>query len=85
MLNQAEVELLNEFGHYTIEALVVYVLSALFSTHDNTVVRVATLVERLDYCVRAQAALLKKSRRCNIPYVIKKDIGFKITGKHRTN
>lgn len=58
------IALLSEFGQYTIEALIVHVLSMLFNIVDyNTIIRVASLVERLESSVRIQASLLK-SRRC---------------------
>lgn len=76
-LKPAEMELLSEFGHYTIEALIVHVLSVLFSAQEDTTVRITYLVEQLEYSVRSQAALLK-SRRCNTPYSMPKDIGLKI-------
>ncbi|KAF3452229.1 hypothetical protein FNV43_RR08327 [Rhamnella rubrinervis] len=57
-------ELLSEFGQYTIEALIVHVLSLVFNSLEyNSLVRVATLIERLESSVRTQAALLKH-RRC---------------------
>ena len=58
------IELLSEFGQYTIEALIVHVLSMLFNIYEyNSIIRVASLVERLESSVRIQASLLK-SRRC---------------------
>lgn len=63
-LSEDDIELLSEFGQYTIEALIVYVLSMLFTSHDsNSMIRVASLVEQLDSNVRLQATLLK-CRRC---------------------
>ncbi|KAK1572956.1 hypothetical protein Q3G72_035337 [Acer saccharum] len=63
-LSEDDIELLSEFGQYTIEALIVYVLSMVFTSHDsNSMIRVASLVEQLDSNVRLQATLLK-CRRC---------------------
>lgn len=56
-------ELLSEFGQYTIEALIVYVLCMVFTSSSNSMIRVASLVEQLDSNVRLQAVLLK-GRRC---------------------
>lgn len=56
-----DIILLNEFGQYTIEALIVYVLCLLFSASD-IMVRVASLVEQLEINVRRQAKILRKVR-----------------------
>lgn len=61
-ISEDDIELLSEFGQYTIEALIVYVLSMLFTSHDS-MIRVASLVEQLESNVRLQALLLKR-RRC---------------------
>ncbi|PIN11729.1 hypothetical protein CDL12_15666 [Handroanthus impetiginosus] len=65
-----DIELLSVFGQYTIEALIVYVLSMLFSPvqdPSNPAIRVSTLVEQLESSVRTQAALLKH-RKCYQPF-----------------
>ncbi|GLU24484.1 hypothetical protein SLE2022_404150 [Rubroshorea leprosula] len=63
LLDKADMELLSEFGQYTIEALIVHVLSMVFnSLENNSIIRVASLVEQLESSVRKQAALLKSSR-----------------------
>lgn len=55
--------LISEFGQYTIEALIVYVLCMMFNTGDyNSCVRVSSLIERLESSVRSQALLLKRRR-----------------------
>jgi hypothetical protein len=60
--------LLSEFGQYTIEALIVHVLSMFFySVESNSLIRVASLVEQLESSVRHQASLFK-SGRCNKPF-----------------
>lgn len=57
-------KLLMEFGQYTIEALIVYVLCMLFSSSDsNTMIRVASLVEQLERNVEQQAKILRKRRK----------------------
>lgn len=57
-------ELLAEFGQYTIEALIIHVLSMVFnSLEESSIIRLASLIEQLESCVRSQAALLKH-RRC---------------------
>lgn len=66
-LEMDQIELLSEFGQYTIEALIVHVLGMLFNNEEsNTMIRVATLVEQLESSVRKQALFLK-SRRSKIP------------------
>lgn len=58
--NDEDLEFLSEFGH--IEALIIYVLSLLLSSPDNTMVKAASLIGQLEYYVRAQADLLKTRR-----------------------
>ena len=73
-LEKDEIELLSEFGQYTIEALIVHVLGMLFNNEEsNIMIRVATLVEQLESNVRKQALFLK-SRRCKIPFSIVSDV-----------
>lgn len=60
-----DLELLSVFGQYTIEALIVHVLSMFFSSvESNSLIRVASLVEQLESSVRHYASLLN-SGRCN--------------------
>lgn len=60
----ADKELLYEFGQYTIEALLIHVLSLVFNSLEiSSIIRAASLIERLESSVRTQAALLKH-RRC---------------------
>jgi hypothetical protein len=67
-LEKDDMELLFEFGKYTIEALIVYVLSTLLNpVEDKLTIKLASLVEQLDFNVRKQALLLKR-RRCQIPF-----------------
>lgn len=67
LLEKEDIELLSEFGQYTIEALIVHVLGMVFNSLEyNSIIRVASLVERLESSVRIQASLLK-SRRCKKP------------------
>ncbi|XP_017985382.1 PREDICTED: probable DNA-directed RNA polymerase [Theobroma cacao] len=84
-LEKDDIELLSEFGQYTIEALIVHVLGMLFNPLENySIIRVASLVERLEYSVRIQALLLK-SRRCKKPFSMVKDEVEKVkfSGKER--
>ncbi|XP_039141211.1 DNA polymerase-like [Dioscorea cayenensis subsp. rotundata] len=58
-----DMELLSEFGQYTLEALIVHVLAIVFNPNDSQVmVRVATLVEHLEKIVHLQAKLFKCRR-----------------------
>lgn len=67
-VKQAEVEeLLAEFGQYTLEGILVHVLSKVFFVgrgSDESLVRLPALVERLEESVRMEAFLLK-CRRSN--------------------
>ena len=63
-LEKDDIELLTEFGQYTIEALIVHVLGMVFHSQEtNSLIRVASLVEQLESSLRIHASLLK-SRRC---------------------
>lgn len=63
VLEKDDIELLSEFGHYTIEALIVHVLGMVFNSLEyNSYIRVSSLVERLESSVRTQASLLKNRR-----------------------
>ncbi|XP_058075836.1 probable DNA-directed RNA polymerase [Magnolia sinica] len=67
-LEKEDIEFLSEFGQYTIEALIVHVLSMVFySVEYDSLIRVASLVERLESSVRMQASLLK-CRRLQKPF-----------------
>lgn len=48
------------FGHYTLEALIVYVLSQLYNSNSNTMVRVASLVDQLERNVRSHGLLITR-------------------------
>lgn len=73
LLEKEDIELLSEFGQYTIEALIVHVLGMVFNSLEyNSIIRVASLVERLESSVRIQASLLK-SRRCKKPLSMASD------------
>src|SRR5581483_7999524 len=61
LILEDDISLLNEFGQYTIEAIIVYVLCLLFSSSD-ILIRVASLVEQLEQNVRTQARILRQSR-----------------------
>ena len=75
------IELLSEFGQYTIEALIVHVLSMLFNIYEyNSIIRVASLVEQLELNVRRQASLLK-SRRYKKPLSMDDAFQVKRSGK----
>lgn len=50
-------------GQYTLEAIIIHVLGLLFnSIQESSVVRVSTLVDRLDRTVRAQANIILKKQ-----------------------
>lgn len=50
-----------QFGEYTLEAIIIYVLGFLFhSIQESSVVRVSTLLEMLDRTVRTQANIINK-------------------------
>lgn len=54
---QSTIEL---FGQYTLEAIIIYVLGILYTTiQESSVVRVSTLVDKLDNMVRAQASRIR--------------------------
>ena len=62
-LEKDDIELISEFGQYTIEALIVHVLGMVFNTVESSaMIRVASLVERLESSVRIQGLLLKSRR-----------------------
>lgn len=85
VLEKDNIELLSEFGQYTIEALIVHVLGMVFNTlENNSIIRVASLVEQLESSVRIQASLLK-SRRCKKPFSMATDNVFQVkkSGKER--
>lgn len=85
LLDKDDMELLSEFGQYTIEALIVHVLGMVFNNHEyNSFVRVASLVEQLESSVRKQAALLKSSR-CKKDFSMATDKVFQVkkSGKGR--
>jgi hypothetical protein len=70
--------LLSEFGQYTIEALIVHILGMVFNPLEyNSIIRVATLVERLESSVRTQAAILK-CRRFKKPFSMATDAFFQV-------
>lgn len=48
-------ELLSEFGQYTIEALIVHVLSILFQNGEHLLIKLASLIEQLESSVRLQS------------------------------
>lgn len=80
---KADIELLSEFDQYTLEALIVHVLSMVFNTFESlSIIRVASLVEQLESSVRIQASLLKL-RRCKKPLSMVMDDAFqvKMSGK----
>lgn len=52
------------FGEYTLEAIIIYVLGSLYnSIQESAVVRLSTLIEKLDTTVRTQADIIKKMSR----------------------
>lgn len=84
-LKKDDIELLSEFGQYTIEALIVHVLGMVFNPLENSsLIRVASLVELLESNVRIQASLLK-CRRCKKPFTSMgaDEDKVKMTGKEK--
>lgn len=83
--NQKDIELISEFGQYTIEALIVHVLSMLFNSVDpeTSMIRVSTLIERLDNSVRTQALLLI-NRRCQKTFTMSTETTDNENGKKRS-
>ena len=78
---KVDIELLSEFDQYTLEALIVHVLSIVFHTYENnSIIRVASLVEQLELNVRRQASLLK-SRRYKKPLSMDDAFQVKRSGK----
>ncbi|XP_074373729.1 putative DNA-directed RNA polymerase [Apium graveolens] len=62
-LSDEEKESLNVFGNYTLEVLIIHVLSTLFNAvESNSVIRLSTLVDRLDTAVRSQITLLMRRK-----------------------
>ena len=66
-LNDEDLKLLSEFGHYTIEAIIVYVISLVFKPDNwSSLIRLSTLIEQFESAVRHQGKLLA-SRNQNNP------------------
>lgn len=55
--------LISELGHYTLEGLIVYEVGNLFNSLEKTsMIRLATLIDRLETSVRTQASILRSRR-----------------------
>ncbi|XP_020251012.1 uncharacterized protein LOC109828426, partial [Asparagus officinalis] len=82
---QKDIELISEFGQYTIEALIVHVLSMLFNSvnPETSMIRVSTLIERLENSVRTQAFLLI-NRRCQKKFTMSTETTDNENGKKRS-
>ncbi|KAL3646619.1 DNA-directed 5'-3' RNA polymerase [Castilleja foliolosa] len=73
VLTPQEKRLLDKFGHHTIEALLIHILSSLFSSEN--LVKVAALVDRIESAVRQNASILSNyknyavdiNEKCDIP------------------
>ncbi|YP_010185125.1 hypothetical protein LI410_mgp059 (mitochondrion) [Apium graveolens] len=62
-LTAEEKDSLNVFGQHTLEVLLIHVLSVLFnSVESDSVIRLSTLIDRLDTTVRSQIQLLKNRK-----------------------
>ncbi|KAL3646614.1 hypothetical protein CASFOL_009581 [Castilleja foliolosa] len=62
-LSDEEKSSLNVFGTYTLEVLLIHVLSTLFNAvESNSVIRLSTLIDRLDTTVRSQITLLMRRK-----------------------
>ncbi|KAL6491696.1 hypothetical protein OROGR_034165 [Orobanche gracilis] len=76
-LSDEEKSSLNVFGTYTLEVLLIHVLSTLFNAvESNSVIRLSTLIDRLDTTVRSQITLLM--RRKFYRYWTPKERGFSL-------
>jgi len=64
-LSDEDSELLSELGKYTIEALIVHVLSLLFNIagDNNGLIKVETLIERIESSVRLHALVTRLRRK----------------------
>ena len=60
-----QLELLNELGQYTLEALIVYVICILYRS-DSSMVRVSTLIDHLDRHVKAHVLLVNHKYQSKI-------------------
>ena len=62
-LSTEDFPLLHQFGHYTLEAIMIHVLGLVFnSVREYPVVRASTLVKELESAVRAQALIIMDVR-----------------------
>ncbi|KAK2995386.1 hypothetical protein RJ640_029018 [Escallonia rubra] len=60
-LSPESVAIINQFDHYTLEAIMIHVLATVFhSVKDYPIVRLSTLIEQLDSVFRVHADLLKR-------------------------
>lgn len=58
-LSTDDFSMLQKFGHYTLEAIIIHVLGLVFNcAQDFPVVRVSTLVAQLESAVRVQALIM---------------------------
>lgn len=60
VLTPKEKEILSVFGHHTIEALLIHIMSRVFWSENS--ISVATLVERIEYAVRSHAEMIFASQ-----------------------
>ncbi|XP_073313488.1 probable DNA-directed RNA polymerase [Primulina huaijiensis] len=67
-----------QFGQYTLEAIIVYVLGLLYNCiQESSVVRVVTLIEKLDSTVRTQANIINKKNLVSKTATSSKEGGIK--------
>jgi len=72
-----EKQMLDEFGQYTLEALIIYVMSLLFSTAE-TMVRASSFIDQLNSSVRTHSRLLNShsSRTSSVQLESKNQYSF---------
>lgn len=82
-LSSDDLECLDFFDQYTLEAIMLYVMGILFHCiNDNPAVRVSTLVDHLDMNVRTQAKLFKDRNIVLMPSQPNTDNKDHTTGKN---
>lgn len=54
-MKKEDLDILSELGHYTLEGIIVHVLCVVFSPVEESAVRVASLIDRLETSVRRHA------------------------------
>jgi DNA-directed RNA polymerase len=64
--SKEDIDMIESFGKYTLEAIIVYVLSIVFSSQESSSrVRAATLIDQLNQCVKQHAKHANKNTLSN--------------------